>query len=300
MDRRHLAHRATHLSDPILTQARYRSVVWYGRFLAHAMSVREWPIEYVELCLCLHDALCVLDDPVSALRYGKQAEVVLDWVDPARYRGDEEHVQALEINTRRSIGVAYNNLELPKQAAAHFDRARLTTAFKRDPGRWNIHLARDHLSTLAKLPRFPISEAEGRALQALDGVGDGHEELYELLLKAKLGECYLAYGSPLNRAGPPLEALIEKAESSTVLGAFHRVIIYRTYASLCRERQDEEGFILWLHRALSVASGAGLGHQIRTIRHEVVRGEWATSVLRKQQGVLAPFSTPQREAPKQA
>ena len=234
------------------------------------MSVRTWPIDYVELCLCLHDALCVLDDAATALQYTRYAETVLNWVDPARYRDCEERVHSLEINTIRGIGVVYNNLDLPTQAAWYFQQARRTTAFVRRREDWIVHVCRDTLSTIAKQPRFTLSEVEGLANQALESMGDTNRELNTLLLKAKLGECYLAYRGRRDYAGPLLDAVIEETERSTVLGPLHRTIIYRTYALLCRKRADRAGLAHWAARALSVAEEAGLVREARTIRRDVL------------------------------
>jgi hypothetical protein len=226
---RRLSERATHCPDPHDARRLYHTVVAAGGILAIRTPVRVWPIEYIELCLCLHDALCVLDNPATALHYARLAEAVLGWVDPVRYRGSEERVRDLQINILRAIGVAYNNLNLPAQAIHYFDKAhQLITSTKPRQG-WLVHICRDKLSALAKLSRFTLSEVEGLADQAMREMGDiGIDQgPAALLLKAKLGECYLAFGARRDRAGPLLDQLIVEAENSTTLGIGVLVVMER-------------------------------------------------------------------------
>lgn len=263
-----LSHQATHTPDAALARRSYRAAVQSGSLLAQHMSVRGWPIDYVELCLCLHDALCVLDGPAAALQYARFGHIVLDWVDPARYRGNEDRVREMGINVVRAVGVAYNNLGVPGEAARHFKAAQQLSTLSSRPVDWLGHVCRDRLSALAKLPRLRLSEAEGLAYQALEKMGGQNQDLVPLLLRAKLGECYLAFDSPRDYAGPFLDALIEDTERSTALGPLHKAIIYRTYARLCRKRGDSVGLAGWVERALGVAEEAGLVHQVRGIRED--------------------------------
>ena len=266
---RSLAHRATHAPDPLQARRLYSAVVESGQLLAEQMVIRDWPIEYVELCLCMHDALCVLDNPLSALQFARYGQLVLDWAPRMSYRGNEERVQALETNLIRAIGVAYNNLHLPKEADPYLEQARHTTGFTRRPQDWLVHLSRDKLSTLSKLPRFRISEVERVAGEALDRIGESQDifrDLYALLLKAKLSDCYVVFGGARKNVEPLLADLAEQAERATGLGVLHRVIIYRTYALLCRQSNDSVGLAQWRQRALDMAEEAGLAHQARTIR----------------------------------
>lgn len=262
---RHTSHRATHAADAAAARVRYRAVVNAGLVIARRMSVRGNPNDYVELCLCLHDALCVLDDAALALAFARRAEIVMEWMDPAYAWDDRQRWSDVQTNVRRAVGVCYSNLGLVREARGHFDRAFATAACVERPRDWIPHVARDRLSVLARTPRFALSEAEALAERALDEMGDTHRELHGLLVQAKLGDCYLSHDRGMVRAGRILEPLAAEAQASSALGPLHRAILYQTVARLWMRRGVTDEVESWLDRALAMAAAGGLENQVRRV-----------------------------------
>lgn len=265
-DVRHSAYAATHAPSARGARRDYRAVVSTGRVLAGQIDVQAWPIEYVELCLCLHDALCVLDRAASALVFARCADIVLETVDPARLRAAGDRLGALRTNTHRALAVAYLNLEQPIRAERPMLAAEASARRSAHAAHWIVHLHRDRLSYLRRRPRFALAEVHGLADRALDALDCPNPELNALLIRCKLAECLVAHATAHRHAGPVMDALMADAEHSTSLGPLHRTIIYRTYAHACRRRGDTSGARTWSAQALALAQGAGLAHQARTIR----------------------------------
>jgi len=79
------------------------------------------------------------------------------------------------------------------------EEARHTDGFARDRGYWELQITRDQLNALAHIPRFALSEAEGRAMQARRAAEHSSHEaiaLLDMLLTCSLAETYLAHGRP--------------------------------------------------------------------------------------------------------
>jgi len=71
---RHAQHNATHGQDAAAVRYLYLGVVRVGQELLRQIDGQRNPLDFAELCMCLHGALCVLDDHASALYYTRLAQ----------------------------------------------------------------------------------------------------------------------------------------------------------------------------------------------------------------------------------
>lgn len=154
----------------------------------------------------------------------------------------------------------------------YFEQARRAVDFRDRPRDWVAHLARDQMSAWVRAPRFAISDVENVVLDAEDRMADGQRGTVSILLRIKMAECFIAFGDRKDRAGKILEPIMTEAERAT-MGTLHRVMVYRSYAVYCRSRGDHAGLETWGGRALALADEAGLDHQARTIRSDVLQPE---------------------------
>lgn len=271
-DVRVLAAEATKAQAADEARRLYRMAREEGKKLLAALSPLSRPMDYMEICLCLHDVLGALDRHAEGLVYARLGDAVMRETGRGRLRLVEDRRRQVEVNLIRSLGVSYNSLGLPKMAMSHFERVRGTDDFRTQPRDWVAHVARDQLSAWTKSPRFAISEAESLAFEAEQRMADGQRGVVSILLRTKLAECFIAFGDRKGRAGKLLEPIIEKAEGAP-MGMLHRVMVYRSYALYCRSQGDTVGLETWGSRALALAEESGLEHQARTIQSDVLGRE---------------------------
>ncbi len=250
----------------------YRMAKEEGERLLKTLSPLSQPIDYMEICLCLHDVLGALDQHAAGLVYARLGDLLMAEFERGRFRAAEDRRRQIEVNLIRALGVSYNSLGLPRVAMGHFERARGASDYRMRPRDWVGHLARDQMSSWARSPRFAISEAENVAWDAESRMADGQRGIVSVLLRVKLAECFIAYGDQKGKAAKLLEPIIDGIERAE-LGMLHRVMVYRGYALCCRSQGDTAGLDLWGGRALALAEEAGLDHQARTIRAEVLPPE---------------------------
>lgn len=267
---RELAAEASHARTADDARRLYRIARAEGKDLLEAISPLSRPIDYMEICLCLHDVLGALDRHAEGLVYARLGNRMMAEMERGRFRAAEDRRRQLEVNLIRSLGVSYNSLGLSKKAMDYFDQARLTADFRTRPRDWVAHLARDQMSAWVREPRFAISDVENVALDAEDRMADGQRGTVSILLRIKMAECFIAFGDRKGRAGKILEPIMDEAEGAG-LGMLHRVMVYRSYAVYCRSRGDLDGLETWGGRALALADEAGLDHQARTIRSDVLQ-----------------------------
>ena len=267
---RDLAHKASHAMHPEEARHLYRFAVTQGKRVLEVLSPPRQAMEYMEVCLCLHDMLGALDRHAEALMYARFGNLMMDESRPPRLSMVSDRRREVEVNLLRALGVSYNGLGLPKKALEYFARTRETPAYKHNPENWIAHLARDLLAAWVKEPRFAISEMESIVSFAEAQMTDDQRGVPSLLLQAKMAECYIVIGDRKDKAGKLLIPVMEAAEH-TSMGMLSRVIIYRTYAHYCRSQRNWQEFDLWAHKALSLAQEAGLDHQLRTIQADLLQ-----------------------------
>ncbi|MCS7260368.1 MAG: helix-turn-helix domain-containing protein [Anaerolineae bacterium] len=228
------------------------------------------PLAFVELCLLLSEVQCVLDRPDSALYYAKIARSVMESADPSDFWRDRERFESFQINAILAEAVAYHNLKLFDNAYDCCLQAEATEAMKHQPKFWKPHLYRDKINALIGKPRFTLGEAEGLANRVRDictqRAGE-FDPLLELLINRSLGQAYIQYGN-LKKAHRLLQTLIDQMETTPHVGALHKVLLLRTFASLLWKQNALSDWKSFIKSARDIATEAGLHHQIHEIEQE--------------------------------
>lgn len=262
---RHASHQATHAPDGTTASRLYRTVVTVGRALAERIDPDRHPFELVELLLCLHDALCVLDDAGSALYYALSARDLLECqpvgMEPGRGNGRRGE---LEVNAARAVGVAYNNLNQLRAAQLAFQRAQAVQAAQDRPADWAPHFSRDFLTVLYKAPWLTLKAVDRVVSRAETAAGDTMPDVYRFMMYIKRADCFTAFGRT-NDARRQLDSLVPVTVRCANIGPLHRATFMTGYLKLCVKEGDRVEAAAWGGKALRLAADAGLLRQQRSI-----------------------------------
>ena len=245
-----------------------------GVLLLSQLIPTVYPLEFAQLSLWLSNSEGILNRHSDALYYAKQAHRVLshaertDFTLEARQRFDE-----LALNALRAEGVVYHNLKLEGEAYAHYCMAEALPATRLQPETWLPHLYRDKINAYSRQARFSIRDAEAWARHGktlCERSDHPHAGLWAFMLDRSLAEAYLRYGN-LKKGQRLLTNLAEELPRLPVVGALHRVLFLKIYARSFWQAGDQAGWQATLGAALTLATAAGLTHQIGEINRQYGR-----------------------------
>jgi hypothetical protein len=273
---------ATTTADPALARAYYRAIVDACTLLLARTSARQTPIEFVRICLLLHDAVCVLNRQDEGVFLAKLAREVIEEVAPGDYkngirieRGVFDH---LMVNVVVAQCLAYRNLNIPKHATALTEDAEriMVQLHSPDAAIWSRHIYEHRLKAISELPRFSLRAVSDLAEQAREahvrqmGEMNAHTDLRIAEAEAR---GYLRYGTEnsVRNAYLILRDRMEKLDTVSGYGPVHKSHLLRTYASIHRRLGNEDGWAHYIRFALEIAVEAGLDHQIYEARRAYVR-----------------------------
>ncbi|MDQ2806495.1 MAG: hypothetical protein M3Z04_06200, partial [Chloroflexota bacterium] len=257
----------TFVPDPATAARQYRGVRDGVAALLPTVAPARYPLDFCELCILAHDVECVLNAADRALWYARQAQVVLGALQTRAGRVADPRFAHYRVNIPMAVAVACTNLGLPQRALAAYQAAEAVVAGDGAAAFWLPHLYRGHISTLAKGPRFTLSEVAGYAAQArryCEQQAAPDAELLLLLLAETEGRAYLRYGN-LKRAAAVLDALPAQADRVAASGPLHQAIIRKTVAALGWARGDRTAWAYWIGQALTLGQAAQLTHQVAGI-----------------------------------
>lgn len=262
---RQASHQATFAPDGATAGRLYRSVVTAGRELAGVISADAHPLELVELHLCLHDALCVLDASATALYYALTARDLLASQPSGPLAGGGNGRRGeLEVNAGRAVGVAYSNLNQLKAAQLAFQRAQALHSAQIRAAEWAPHFSRDLLTVLYKAPWLTL-KAVDRIVSHADLVARGRmPDTFRLLMYVKRADCFTAFGHT-REARRQLDSLGAADHYGACLGPLHRAMFVTGYLKLCVKEGNQAEAEAWGRQALRLAADAGLKRQMRTV-----------------------------------
>jgi hypothetical protein len=260
--------------SPARARAAYLGLWRHGQAALDRFPAVTDPLAYTQLLLYLHEAACVLDRADLALDYARQAQLVLRQAYLAHDRQDAG--TWLLAGAARAEVVALNNLglvEAAQQCALHVEQKVLAGELVR--ASWLPHLYRDRLTSLRKLHRFAVSEAEilyDRAGALLKGA----DRAAAVLLDERHAGALLAHGTQrsLRKAEPLVERAVQAVsagsgrENAPQLGALHRAQVWRTAARFAWQTGDRARWAVCLRRCLRMVAGAGLAHQRRQLERQ--------------------------------
>jgi len=257
---------ATFAQDPALARARYREVEISADQLLRSISPNQDPINYIELCFLMHEALSVLNRNDEALWYGKRSRLVAESIDdPQDYRLDRERLDFFLINSMRAEAVAFHNLKLYRDAFRLCQMAEETDAMKRTSSFWKPHLYRDTINALEGIPRFSITHVENlshQVRQICETRNEGADGLLSFLILGSLARAYIKHQN-FKDAQRVLTMGFDRLSTTANLGPLHLVIFFRMYARLYSARGDYGSeWEYFAQRASDLASQAGLEHQL--------------------------------------
>ena len=246
------------------------AVLWrQGHAALRVIDACRQHARFAQVLLFLHETACVLDRADLALDYARRAQLVLG----GGGTGEEAH-DWLALGAARAEVVALNNLGLApaaRQAALHVEqtmvRGGMTSAL------WLPHLYRDRLTSLRRIKRFAISEAEILYDRAAALAADGETQV---LLEERVAGALLAHGTPrsLRKARPLIERGLPYADGRGAqrgglrLGPLHRAQLLRTATLYAWKVRDQELWTHCLRRCLRVVTAAGLTHQRRQLERQ--------------------------------
>jgi hypothetical protein len=261
---------ATNAADPAAARQAYHELWRRGQRALARTDVRQQPLPFARLLLYLHAAACVLDRADLALEYARRAGMALHDASPRGRDGESRSAYAkLVFGTARAEIVALNNLNLvgsAQQAAVFTEEALLPR--HGDRATWLPQLYRDRLTSLRRLHRFAVSEAEilHERASAL-----ATNPLDQALLDERLAGALLSHGTPrsVRRARPLVErGLVLVGQADTPLSPLHRAQHLRTAASYARRIGDRAAWERYVRDCLALIAAAGLAHQRRQLERQ--------------------------------
>lgn len=261
---RRAGHQATYAPDGATASRLYRTVITAGRALAKLIDPDTHPFELVELHLCLHDALCVLDDSASALYYALTARDLLEFQPRGAPSGGNGRRGELEVNVGRAIGVAYSNLNQLKAAQLAFQRAQALQAAQNHVTDWTPHFSRDLLTVLYKAPWLTLKAVDRIVSRAEMVARDQMADTFRLLMYIKRADCFTAFGHTKD-ARRQLDSLGPITLIGTKLGPLHQAMFMTGYVKLSVKEGDRAASAAWGGQALQLAADAGLKRQMRSV-----------------------------------
>jgi len=242
-----------------------------GVLLLSQLMPSVYPLEFAQLALWLSEMEGILNRQMNALYYAKQAHSVLSHIERTDFKLEaREHFDQLVVNTLRTEGVAYHNLKLDGTAYARYCAAEQTPAAARQAGAWLPHLYRDKINAYSGGARFSIRSVEawvqhGKTL--CEQSVHPQAALWSFMLDHSLAKAYLRYGN-LKKGERLLTNLNEALPRLPVVGPLHRVLFLKIYAEAFWQTGDQAGWQAMLGSALTLATDAGLTHQIGEISRQ--------------------------------
>lgn len=256
-------HLATHAPDGAAARRLYRGIVTAAYTLIEQIDGNEQPIEKIEVLLCLHDALCVLDDSASALFHALSACSLIELLPDRPDWRRSERLGELTVNARRAAGVAYCNLRRLRAAQLSFQQAKHLQAARDRAATWAPHLCRDQLTVLYKAPWLTLKAADRLVSEAESVTRNDIPVVSRFLMDLKRADCFTAFGS-VREARRQLDG-ISLAVLGDTLGPLHRAIHLTSHLKLAVRTGDSNGAMQWGHQALQIACEAGLIRQARSV-----------------------------------
>jgi hypothetical protein len=237
-------------------------------------------LAFIEICLLLHDAQCVLNYPGDSLYHAKLAHTLLESADPRDYVRDREWFDHYVINVRVAEAVAFHNLGLFKEARQVYQQAsnHANSEYKLAYEGWKPHIYRGQISTLIGNTRFAISEAEGLAHQArklLEARADMLDPLFLFMTQITLGRAYIQHKN-IKKAHKLLNMQLDMVDKTPYLGPLHHTMLLKAYAKLCWVENNKADWEYFLRNTISIAQGAGLDHQLKQLQAEYGETELAS------------------------
>lgn len=259
---------ATFSAAPEVANLYYQAVVNLGRALLDEYRRMDAPLASAQVHLLMHDALNILDRPAWGLYHAVMAESVLSQPDSSPlsyYEPDtEQEFQAdyydLRVNAVRSQAVSYNTLHLYTSAALLCDRALQEEAAQQQPDAWKVHILRDKVKALSRLPgthhdQLTAAVKETRTISERHGQG-----LMLLLINESAARAHIRRGDVQDAEYLLSEGenLIASAAPNLNAGQLHRAMLSRTLADHHMKQGDLTGWLDYARQALDTAHSAGL------------------------------------------
>ncbi len=280
-------HSAAVASDPVTVQRAYRTVYDAGFAILRRINPHTHPLAFIETCMLIHTAAAALNRRVDALFLAQRARDVMFSLPPGGYDQNRELFDNLRANVPYAEVAALRALNRHRLAYDLANAATETIRVELQHKRivWTPYFLKDQIQALSRMPRFERSEVEGLRKQALAlferniALPPPHELTFPLQIDRAAADAMMRYGSPLSirRAEELLRPQYERLSTLTDLGPLHHVMLLRSYARLQEIRGNLEERDLVLRTALSLASAAGLTHQLSQIHAEF--GETAAALL---------------------
>jgi hypothetical protein len=236
------------------------------------------PLEFIQVCLFLHDVQCVLNRAHDALAHAKYAYYLMAACDEDRFRHRIEYFDHLMVNTAVAECLAYRNMGLVKEAQWASEKAEwLIEQSRSSAGEfWRPHIYLHRLKALIEMPRFTIGEIDQlvrQAAEAFDVTSGGSMESHRLQMVEAQARAYLQYGVHYNsrlrlrEAERLLRQIVEQIDEHS-LGVVHKTRILRTYASIEWGLGELDAWNRYVELGLQTALSAGLIHQLAQAEQE--------------------------------
>ncbi len=284
---------ATHTADPRLAKHNYRVISHACKLILERIDPDPErvgsadpdfdanPLEFVQVCLFLHDVQCVLNRADDALFHAKVAAQIMEACDRDKFSTRIDYFDHLKVNTLVAESLAYRNLKLLKQAD---EASRKAEELIQELGStsaefWLPHVYMHRLKAVIQRSRFTLGDVDGLLMQIDKAYGrrpyDFQPRWQEQLAEAR-ARGYLQYGircgtgHSIKTAARILQKTAESIERNETpqLGAVLRSRIARTYAETLWHQKEFEGWKLYIQLSLSIALNAGLDHQLAEANQE--------------------------------
>lgn len=201
------------------------------------------PLEFVQVCLFLHDVQCVLNHTYDALAHAKYAYGVMAACDPEKFRARREYFDHLLVNTAVAECLAYRNMGLHKEANEASNKPEMLVEDLESTGAqfWLPHILLHRLKGLTEQGNFAVGDVDSLVRQAEEAYQIRPKDLeFEVRLHVQLLEArargYLEYGVKMNsklrcrRAAQLLQDSVDRIDELP-LGSVQKTRLLRTYAS---------------------------------------------------------------------
>lgn len=236
------------------------------------------PLEFVQVCLFLHDVQCVLNRADDALAHSKYASQVMAACEPSDFARRREYFDHLLVNTAVAECLAYRNLNLPKEAD---EASRKAEKLVEETGSysaqyWLPHIYMHRLHAVIERPYFVVGDVDGLVRQVEQAYkrrqGDFEERWHIQLMEAR-ARGYLQYGIRhqsqlrLRRAGEVLGKVVEQI-GRLPLGSVQKTRLLRTYGRVQWHLGKRDAWRHYIRSALEIAVSAGLDHQVAQAKEE--------------------------------
>jgi hypothetical protein len=248
-----------------------------GEFLRKHLNLINHNSDKIAVCVTLHDLYSTLNRHASALWAARRGyyiaqnpEKYLLPAQAARYAHDR-------VNSVQSEIVTLNNLGLYKKAYDLSLKLEQSDDFQQDVIFWKPHIYRDRLNSLAHLPRFAISEAEGLAQQSWDIFENKTDNpnyvgLLHLLTTQSLATALNRHNGA-RKSIKILEKTVHSLDAIPNIGPLHRVLVLRTYADSHWQLKNYDQWREITQVTLQISLTAGLNHQVSEINRELAKRE---------------------------